>query len=407
MLVQAESAEEPHLHVLEIAGNALIGGMEKYVFNLAKGLPGRQFKVSCIAPYESAFTASLRDLGCEVYVTAMDDNPPWRSIQFITELIRHQGIDLIHAHLPKAHVLAGLVGRLTDTPVVATIHGMDISSQELGISRTTGSHLTVVCQDAYSQALALGIPAERLTLIPNGVDLKAFAPHRSGANFRKALKIPANVPLVGFVGRLTWEKGPDQFIAMANHIHKRQPEVQFVLVGEGLMEADLHSMIQSSGLGEHVHLAGLWMNTWEVFPAFDIVAQTSRVEGMPFAMLEAMACGKPVIAMAVGGVAEVIEVATTGLLSAPGDWAGLGDASLRLLSNPERLKQMGQAARKRVEESFDLEVCIHRLANLFHRQVSCKDSGQTALSANLLGPASSTRSGTLPVEPASAYHPRR
>jgi glycosyltransferase involved in cell wall biosynthesis len=111
----------------------------------------------------------------------------------------------------------------------------------------------------------------------------------------------------------------------------------------------------------------LWPNTWEVYPAFDILAQTSRVEGMPFALLEAMACGCPVIAMGVGGVAEIIEVGTTGLLSAPGDWAGLGDGVIKLLDNPERMKSLGQAGRKRVEEYFDLQNSVRWMAILFNR----------------------------------------
>jgi glycosyltransferase involved in cell wall biosynthesis len=372
MLPNSESTEEPLIHVLEIAGNAIVGGMEKYVYNLAQKLPAHSFKVTCMAPYESGFTSSLRHQGCEVYITAIDDSPTWRSIQFTAELIRQLQVDLVHAHLPKAHILAGLAGRLTNRPVVATIHGMDITSLELGITRSVGSHLTVVCQDAYSQALALGVPAERLTLIPNGVDTKTYSSNRSGATFRKSLRLPPDAPLVGMVGRLAWEKGPDQFLRAAERVLKQRPEVHFAFVGEGPMEMDLKEQIASTGLSERVHMPGVWTNTWEVYPAFDILAQTSRVEGMPFAILEAMACGCPVVAMAVGGVAELIEVGTTGLISAAGDWSGLGDAIVKLLDNPERMKQMGQAGRKRVEDGYDIKDSTRRMASLFSRLVKRK-----------------------------------
>ncbi len=149
---------DPSFHVLEIAGNAIVGGMEKYVYNLVQHLPNQGFKVTCVTPFHSAFTSSLRQLGSEVYITIMDNDPYWRSIQFVTQLVRYQHIDLIHAHMPRAHVLAGIVGSLTGVPVVATVHGMEITNQELAICRTTGSHLTVVCQEAYSQGLALGLP---------------------------------------------------------------------------------------------------------------------------------------------------------------------------------------------------------------------------------------------------------
>jgi glycosyltransferase involved in cell wall biosynthesis len=364
-----EEKEEPLIHVLEIAGNAIVGGMERYVYNLSQHLPALGFKITCLVPYESPFTAGLRDLGCEVFITAMDDDPAWRSIQFTTELIKHQRIDLVHAHLPKAHILAGLAGRLANVPIVATVHGMEITGHELGICRTTGSHITVVCQGAFSQAMALGAPEERLSLIPNGVDTKVFTPTSSGASFRRAQLIPADVPLVGFVGRLAWEKGPDQFVQMAEYIHKQNPEVHFVMVGEGPFEEEVRAMVQSARLDDCMHITGLLTDTWEVYCALDLLAQTSRVEGMPFSLLEAMACGTPVAAMAVGGIAEIIEVGTTGYLSAGGDWSGLGEAVLKALSNPEKRRQMGQEARKRVETYFDLRNSTRSMANLFQRLV--------------------------------------
>ncbi len=122
----------------------------------------------------------------------------------------------------------------------------------------------------------------------------------------------------------------------------------------------------------YLHMAGLWTNTWEVYPAFDIFVQTSRVEGMPFAILEAMACGRPVTAMGVGGVTEIVEVGTTGLLSAASDWPGLGEAVISLLKKPERMKQMGHAGRKRVEESFDLQNSMRLMINLFYSTLGRK-----------------------------------
>jgi glycosyltransferase involved in cell wall biosynthesis len=133
------------------------------------------------------------------------------------------------------------------------------------------------------------------------------------------------------------------------------------------MEAELREWIQEANLDPFIHMPGLWTNTWEVYPAFDILAQTSRVEGMPFALLEAMACGCPVVAMGVGGVAEIVEVGTTGLLAAPTDWAGMGDGMLKLLDNPERIRMMGSAARKRVEELFDVQPSMRLMGALFHQ----------------------------------------
>jgi glycosyltransferase involved in cell wall biosynthesis len=378
-----DSADKGTTHVLEIIGNAIVGGMENYVANLISQLPSDQFRVSCLCPFESAFTVSLRRMGCTVFITPLRDDPPWRSVQMAVELIRQHHVDLIHAHLPNAHVLAGLAGCLTHTPAAATIHGMNLTTQELGISRMTQTHLVVVCQEAYAQALALGVLPEHLTLIPNGVDIRIFTPDRGGEMFRMALGVPLDAPLVGFVGRLAWEKGPDEFVRVAERVHRQCPEAHFAIVGEGPMEGQLTTTIRQLGLNPFVHMAGLWTNIWEVYPAFDVFVQTSRSEGMPLAVLEAMACGRTVVAIAVGGVAEIVEAGTSGLLVSPGDWGGTANAYsggwegvaktlIDLLPCQDRLAQMGKAGRRRVEDLFSLQNSVRFTGDLFHRLANRK-----------------------------------
>jgi glycosyltransferase involved in cell wall biosynthesis len=354
------------LHVLEVVGNGIVGGMESYVRNLIRSLPREQFRITCLCPYESAFTMAVRQAGHAVFITPLRDDPLWHSIQLAVELIRSRYVDVIHAHLPNAHMLAGLAGHLTQTPAVATIHGMRIPILELEVSRMTGTHLALVCQAAYAEALALGMPADHLHLVPNGVDTTTFVPDRSGEAFRRALSVPDSAPLVGFVARLAPEKGPDQFVRVAQLVHGKRPEVHFAIVGEGPMEGRVAGMIQEAGLGGCVHMAGLWTNVWDVYPAFDLLVQTSRSEGMPLVLLEGMACGKPVVGMDVGGVAELMEVGTTGLLVAPGDYEAMAGVLLKLLACPARLRQMGQAGRRRVEALFPLQVSIRRLGELLY-----------------------------------------
>ncbi|MBA3438829.1 MAG: glycosyltransferase family 4 protein [Pyrinomonadaceae bacterium] len=360
---------EGRIHVLEIIGNAIVGGMERYALNLVRQLPSDRFHVTCVCPFESAFTRMLRETGSTVFITPLYDDPPWRSIQLAVEVVQRQQIDLIHAHLTNAHVLAGLTGSLTRTPVVATMHGMQVPTLDIGVSRMTGTHLIVVCQEAYTQALGTGVPPERLTLIPNGVDTEIFTPERSGESFRLRFDVPVEAPVIGFVGRLAWEKGPDNFLRVADLIHRARPDVHFVMVGEGSMEKELLPIINQFDLEDHVHMAGLYTNMCEAYAAFDIFAMTSRSEGMPFALLEAMACGRPVVSTNVGGVIELIEAGSTGVLVDAGDWEEMAATLLRLLDRPARLEQLGQAGRKRVEEFYDFRTSVGLTTDLFQRQV--------------------------------------
>jgi len=343
------------VNVLEVIGNAGFGGMESYIKNFIAHLPANRFRVTCICPNESLFTASLRELGVEeVYITPIEDDPIWRSIQLTIEVARLHKIDLLHSHMPKAHVLAGLAGRLLDKPVVAAIHGMNVTSHELGITRAVGSHLITNCQEAYTQALAMGVSPERVSIVRNGVDIDTFTPFRSGNALRMLIGVPEIIPLVGFVGRLAYEKGPDLFLRAAEFVHYRRPDVHFVIVGDGLMRDQLHDMCAKMRLENHVHFVG-WQNTIDVYPALDILAHTSRSDGTSLVLLEAMSCGCPTVGIGVGGVPEIIENESTGFLAGPGDWEGVAFRIIQLLEQPEGLKSMGAAARIRVEKYFNLQ----------------------------------------------------
>ncbi len=103
-------------HVLQIVGNALVGGMENYVVRLVERLPRERYGVSVLAPFESPFTDRLREFGADVFITQVTDEPSWQSIQLASALIQSRAVDVIQSHLPNAHVLAALAGRLTAGP---------------------------------------------------------------------------------------------------------------------------------------------------------------------------------------------------------------------------------------------------------------------------------------------------
>ncbi|MEJ7679280.1 MAG: glycosyltransferase family 4 protein [Segetibacter sp.] len=356
---------DARIHVLEVIGNAGQGGMENYIENFIAHLPANQYKLTCICPYESPFTASLRLLGVEnVYITPITDDPAWRSIQLTVEVARLHQIDVLHAHMPKAHILAGLSGCLIRKPVVATLHGMNISSQELGITRAVGSHLITNCAEGYTQALAMGVLAERVNLVRNGVDTAMFTPDRTGDKLRNQINVSRGTPLVGFVGRLEHEKGPDLFLRAVDQVHQVRPDVHFVIAGDGVMRNKLEEMCAHLQLDKYVHFVGWWTNTVDIYPALDFLVHTSRSDGTSLVLLEAMSCGCPTVGLAVGGVPEIIENERTGFLAGAGDWEGIAFRIIQLLDQPNRLQSMKAAARERVKQHFDVGTNTRRIAEL-------------------------------------------
>ncbi|MES1982264.1 MAG: glycosyltransferase family 4 protein [Pseudomonadota bacterium] len=378
--MEANTSVRP-VHLLQIVGGAIVGGMEVYVLRLVQSLPKEQFKIFCICPFESAFTALLRQAGCTVYITRISDEPDWASIQLGLTIIRAARIDVMHAHLPNAHILAGLLGKMTDTPTVATLHSRHLSMRDLEITTLMSTYLSVVSQSAYFHALSLGIREDRVQLISNGVDTGIFRPDRTSHALPALLNLAPEIPLVGFVGRLSHEKGPEVFVRAAIAAHRKLPQCHFVLIGEGPMRAKLEEDIEEAGLGKHIHLAGLQKDMPNMYAALDLVVSTSYSEGMPLALLEAMASGVPVIASQVGGITEVIEVGTTGLLSDPGDHQEVARHIVALITNPVLRSQMGKAARLRIEQNFELSNCVDQTGKLLSSLVHSGNRNDAKISA--------------------------
>lgn len=352
------------LHVLEIVGNAIVGGMERCVERLVAGLgQGGAFRFTVACPSEGGFADRIRAAGAQVVVVAMPEDPPWTSIQLVASLITAERVDLVHAHMPHAHLLGGLAARLAGVPVITTIHARQVVLADFEIHRQVGSHLSVVCRQSYYHALGLGVSPERLSCETNGVDVELFQPGpRSGNGPRAALGIPDDALLVGFLGRLSPEKAPELFVRAAASLLPRLPGVHAVLVGEGPMAASLRAAIDQSGLGARLHLAGGIDDVRPALHDLDLLVSSSLTEAMPLALMEGMACGVPVVATRVGGVPEIVAHGMTGWLVEPRDPEDLAGRMYQMLTQPALRVQMGLAARERMQRSFRLDLAHERLA---------------------------------------------
>jgi glycosyltransferase involved in cell wall biosynthesis len=366
------------ISVLEVLGNAIVGGMENYVRNLIRNLPVESYRVSIICPYESSFTRLLREEGYSVYIAPLRDDPPWRSIEMICSLIRSESIDILHAHLMNAFTVASIAGKLSGVPTVCTIHGMSLHPQEISLARITGSHLILVCREAWSQAIGVGLAAAKLSFVPNGIDVNTFCRDEGQrASLREKLGVEDVDILVGFVGRLAWEKGPDKFVKAAQLILDCSPKVRFVIAGDGPMRSQVAAAVSAAGLDRSVACLGMVTETRALYSALDLLLHTPRSDAMPLVVLEAMACSVPVVAIGVGGIPELIESGGTGILIGtnewpgivseyPGDWEGVAKAALHLFDNPRLLKTMAVNSRERACRLFDIAQSASQTGEVFH-----------------------------------------
>ncbi len=355
---------------MEVVGNGIVGGMERCVERLIEHLGrGDRFRFTVLCPFEGDFTDRVRAAGAQVMVVPMPEDPPWAALQMVTGLVRHGRVDLLHAHLPNAHQLAGVVGRITGVPVVSTIHGRQIIMPDLEVHRMVGSHLSVVCQHSYYHALGLGIDPDKLSCEPNGVDTQAFHPGpRPEQGLRERFGLPRDTLLVGLVGRLSPEKAPDVLVRAASLLHERLPDVHFMIVGEGPMRTQLVEAIERQGLQSHVHLLGRIDDVLPIYHDLDLQVSSSHSEAMPLALMEGMATGLCVVATRVGGVPEIVEHGRSGWLVAARDHEDIAGRIHQMLTQPDLRQRMGERARDSMVQrhplSSRLEAVAQRLLQL-------------------------------------------
>ncbi|MBW8848085.1 MAG: glycosyltransferase [Burkholderiales bacterium] len=357
------------LQVLQLLGNAIVGGMESWVLRLVQRLPGERFAFTALCPFESPVTDQLRASGVEVVIAPMPDDLPWATLQTTCALIQQRRIELLHAHLPAAHMLAGLAGRLTQRPVLTTIHARQLTTLDVEVHRVARSHISVVAQQSYFHALGLGVEPALLSYEPNGVDTAMFQPREraAGEPLRARLGLGPEVPLAGFVGRLSPEKGPEVFVRAALMLKARLPGAQTVLVGEGPMHDELRGLVHRYGLDGEVHFAGVWRDMPALYGELDVLVSCSHTEAMPLVLLEAMACGLPAVATRVGGVPDIVEHGHSGWLVGPGDFDDIGRCCALLLGDAGLRQRMGDRARERAVQRLDLGASVARVGALLER----------------------------------------
>lgn len=357
------------LHVVEVVGNDIVGGMERCVERLIAYLGRKsEFRFTALCPSEGAFADRLRQAGATVVIVAMPEDAPWSSVQLVASLISSERVDLLHAHLPNAHLLAGLAGRLTGVPVISTIHARQAALLDLEVHRATGSFLSVVCRQSYYHALGLGVERGRLSLEPNGVDVDVFRPGpRPAQGVRVALGLSEHALLAGFVGRLSPEKAPDLFVRAVALLRDSLPDAHFVLVGDGPMKFTLRESIGQQGLDSNVHVLGGVDDVGPVYHDLDLLVSSSHSEAMPLALMEGMASGLPVVATRVGGVPEIVEHGGTGWLVAPRDVEDLAGRMHQMLTQPEMRRRMGEQARARMVRDHRLDRQLDALGDRMRR----------------------------------------
>lgn len=293
----------------------------------------------------------------------------------LAKIMRTGHYDIVHTWLYTANTWGRIAARLAGVPVV--IGSLRVTSDWQSRTRTTISQILVPLADvmiANAQAVRDSDMAKLLVhpayeVIYNGVDTKRFLPidPHQVRQARRSLGLPENSPVIGTVGRFDPQKDYKTWLRMAYQVRSSIPNAHFVIVGDGELRPAINAWIVELGLENNVMLLDSRSDIERIMPLFDVFVLSSTYEGLPNVVLEAMACGLPVVATAVDGTVELVHHHVTGILVAPGDAGGLTEAVLDILANPEQARAMGQAGRSHAKSEFSLERMVAATDDLYHR----------------------------------------
>lgn len=342
------------LRVLNVVANRAYGGAERHVADLCSELVRRGRKVACLFP---ATAAELRDrLGpaVEAYEAASLLSPP-RFRRCLGQAIRSFGPDVVHLHGPRASILGRLavtvLPRRARPAVVSTAHGWVPRRLAFRAGFEAAYLLTTSLDDATIAVCAdtarrFGRWSASVRVVLNGIAVAGELPPYTASPETGTVRL-------GFVGRLTQEKNftlaLEAFTEILARVGVRLPAPELHVYGDGPLLPAARAEVARRRLGG-VFFHG-WVDPGEipaVMTAFTALLLTSREEGLPYVLLEAMAAGCPVVATAVGGIPDLVEHGRTGWLARPGDPVGLAGAVLALVDDPRLAAAVRLAARRKV-----------------------------------------------------------
>ena len=372
-----------HVRVVTETG----GGPEKTILNSPAHLEKRGYRGVCAylhPPHDPGFAEiQKRARAQNVDLISVPDRGPWdlRVVWQLLKICREKKVTIWHGHDYKSNAIGLLIRLFHRMHLVTTVHGWVRHTRRTPLyywidrlSLRFYKKIVCVSEDLMQACVASGVPPAKCRLILNAIDTTVYAPASDCNSSRERLGIPADRFLIGSVGRLSVEKGYNFLIDAVDSLNRDGHNISLLVIGEGDIRGDLEAQIERLGLRDRIQLAGYQSNTIELYRAMDLFVLASLREGLPNALLEAMAMQVPVVVTRVGGIPQVICDHENGVLVEPGDAKVLADAMREMIVNRDRAADMARRARETVEQNYSFEYRMDKMVQLYGELDSTKES---------------------------------
>lgn len=396
---RSQAPEGARPHVVHVVGTPGTGGVQNLIFDLAASPAGRRYRhtMLCLFSGREQFAQRYREAGIAVESISV----PWpASLDFgsyrvsqwlrhrlaftfparLARLLRRLRADLVHTHVShRIDLQADGVLRRANLPLVWTIHGQyRPEGQELErwrrvtrLASARPSAITAVAEELARDFRARGLDhPDGIHVTRGGTDVSRFRPQPRDPAWRARLGIPQDAVVLGAAGRLVPEKAYEIFVRAAARIVQEGSGAHFVIAGGGPLEEFLEAEIAKAGIGGRFHLVGFEHDVPFFLSQIDVFVLSSRFEGFPIALIEALASGLPAIATPVGGVLEMMDT-DGGLIVAPESVEELAAAMRKMLDAKTRATFASRGAA--IAARFSIEESAHRITRLYSRLLAGKN----------------------------------
>lgn len=360
------------MNILFLTNHLNVGGITHYALTLASGLKKRGHNV-----YIASSGGKLCSRFIEEGITYINipiktkSEISWNVLASLFKLlpyVKEKNIDIIHANTRVTQVLAYWVRRFSHKPFVSTCHGFFKRRFSRRVFPCWGCKVAAISESVQEHLLHdLKVNEKDIVLIHSGIDTDRFQINKCNINrsAKGKYSLPGGGPVIGTIGRLSEEKGHIYLVEAMKHVLGGVPGAKLLIIGEGRMKEKLVGLVKKLGIEQDVFFVSEASDTKEVLLGLDVFVMPSLKEGLGLALMEAMACGLPVVGTAVGGIKNLIQDGNNGLLVKPADPVELAEAILRLLRDPSKSAALGNNAGNFIKENFSQEEMVLKTERMY------------------------------------------
>ena len=373
------------MRVCHVITKPELGGAQLSTLNILSGLPKDKYKISVITSPKGLLASEFGNIdgvkfyACQFFLRNINPLYDIFALIHIYLIYRSCNYKIVHTHSSKAGIIGRWAAWLARVPVIIhTVHGWSFNDYQpfilrkffISLERITANFTAkVICVSKKDIETGLKYkiaPEDKFVLINYGIPLEKFKrPAGDRWQKRKELGISNNDPVVAMISCLKRQKSPIDYIKASMKIYENIPNVNFLLIGDGILKKRCQKALSLLPLNGRFIFAGWRRDVSEILDIVDIVVLTSKWEGMPIALIEALAKGCPVVATNVGGVADLVKDGRTGYIVAAGAYEEVAERVLAMLRQNSLLSRMKREASLSIDNSFSLEIMLKKTELLY------------------------------------------